>query len=298
MEALVLLLACMALGVVVARLGQPPPALAQGLNWWVVNLALPALVVSIVPRLVLSADLWFPVAAMWLVFLAGWAFFAVLGRTLAWLPQRVGALTLVCGLGNTAFIGYPLIEALRGPEALPVAAIADQAGVFVALAVGGSSVAALYAHGRVAPAMLARRVLLFPAFLALVTGLAVGQFGGLPPIAEAVAARLGNTLVPLALFSVGLQIRLRLPGSLWPAVAAGLSWKLVLAPAMTWSLAALLDIAPGIASITILQAAMAPMISAAILAQQHDLEPGLSGATLGLGILLSFATVPLVNALL
>ena len=101
----------------------------------------------------------------------------------------------------------------------------------------------------------------------------------------------------LALFSVGLQLRIRLPGALWPAVAAGLSWKLVLAPAMTWAFALLFDIAPGIASITILQAAMAPMITAAILAQQHDLEPELSGVTLGLGILLSFLTVPLISAL-
>lgn len=298
MESLVLLFACMALGVTVARLAQPPPTLAQGLNWWVLNLALPALVVSIVPRLALSADLWFPVAAMWGAFLAGWGFFVALGRALGWPPQRAGALTLVCGLGNTAFIGYPLIEALRGPEALPVAAIADQAGVFVALAVGGSFVVALYAHGRVAPAMLARKLLLFPAFLALVAGLVLGRLGGLPSPAEAIAARLGETLVPLALFSVGLQLRVRLPGALWPAVAAGLSWKLVLAPALTWALATLLDIAPGIADITVLQAAMAPMISAAILAQQHDLEPELAGVTLGLGILLSFATVPLVNALL
>jgi predicted permease len=42
---------------------------------------------------------------------------------------------------------------------------------------------------------------------------------------------------------------------------------------------------------------MAPMITAAILAQQHDLEPELSGVTLGLGILLSFLTVPLISAL-
>ena len=297
MESLVVLITCLALGVTVARIGQPPPALAPGLNWWVLNIALPALVLSIVPRLTLSVDLWYPVAAMWAVFLGGWGFFTLLGRALRWPARRIGALTLVSGLGNTAFIGYPLIEALRGPAALPVAAIADQAGVFLALAVGGTFVAAFYAHGRVTPAMLARKVLLFPAFLALVAGLLIGRLGGLPPLAESVAARIGSTLVPLALFSVGLQLRIRLPGALWPAVAAGLCWKLVLAPAMTWAFALLFDIAPGIASITVLQAAMAPMITAAILAQQHDLEPELSGVTLGLGILLSFLTVPLVSAL-
>jgi malate permease and related proteins len=46
-------------------------------------------------------------------------------------------------------------------------------------------------------------------------------------------------------------------------------------------------------SISVLQAAMAPMISAAILADQHNLDPPLANSVLGAGILLSLATVPL-----
>jgi malate permease and related proteins len=51
-------------------------------------------------------------------------------------------------------------------------------------------------------------------------------------------------------------------------------------------------------SIGVLQAAMAPMISAAILADQHRLEPQLANTVLGAGILLSLLTVPAWNALL
>ena len=40
------------------------------------------------------------------------------------------------------------------------------------------------------------------------------------------------------------------------------------------------------------------MVSAAILAEQHELEPALAGSVLGIGILLSLATVPWINALL
>ena len=43
---------------------------------------------------------------------------------------------------------------------------------------------------------------------------------------------------------------------------------------------------------------MAPMISAAILAAQNHLEPSLANTLLGFGIVLSFLTVPLANALL
>jgi predicted permease len=43
---------------------------------------------------------------------------------------------------------------------------------------------------------------------------------------------------------------------------------------------------------------MAPMISAAILADQYDLEPRLANTVLGAGILLCLVTVPLGNLLL
>ena len=51
-------------------------------------------------------------------------------------------------------------------------------------------------------------------------------------------------------------------------------------------------------TVGVLQAAMAPMISAAILADEHDLEPQLANTVLGAGIVLSLVTVPLGNLLL
>jgi predicted permease len=298
MQPFVLLVACLALGTLVARLARPPAGLADALNWWVVNIALPALVLSIVPELPLSADLWFPAAAMWLAFLGGWAVFAAAGRAFGWSGARIGAITLTCGLGNSAFIGLPLVEALRGREALPIAAIADQAGVFLSLAIGGSLVAALYSGGHVSAASVARRILLFPPFIALIAGLVLGATGGVPQAIQPVITRVGDSLVPLALFSVGLQLKLRLGPGQATAVATGLGWKLALAPGLVWLAGRAAGIEGDVLEVTVLQAAMAPMISGAILAQQNRLEPALANAVLGLGILLSFLTVPLVNRLL
>lgn len=298
MQALLLLVTCLALGALVARLARPPQGLADALNWWVINVALPALVLSMVPGLPLSPQLWFPAVAMWLVFVGGWAFFAAVGRVRGWTGARVGALTLTCGLGNSAFIGLPLIEALRGREALPVAALADQGGVFLALAIGGSLVAAVYSGDRPSAGSVARRIVLFPPFLALLAGLVLGATGGMPESAAPVVTRVGDTLVPLALFSVGLQLRLGIdPGHLGPVVA-GLGWKLALAPLLVWMLGHAAAIGGEVLEVTVLQAAMAPMISGAILAQRSRLEPALANAVLGLGILLSFATVPLVDRIL
>ena len=119
-------------------------------------------------------------ASMWIVFGLGWLLFALVGRTMGWSRGRIGALTLVCGLGNTSFIGYPMVEALRGKEGLALAVVSDQVGCFVALAIGGALVTSIYSGARVDFSAIAKRVLSFPAFIALLIGVLVGALGGWP----------------------------------------------------------------------------------------------------------------------
>jgi malate permease and related proteins len=295
MSALLLLFICLALGAVVARWFKPPPGLAQYLNWWVLNIALPALVLDLIPRIHFNPQLWFLVAAQWLVFGGAWLLFSLLGPRLGWSRKRIGALILVAGLGNTSFMGYPLLEALRGKDGLALAVVADQVGCFVALAIGGVAVTAVYAGRKLVLEEVARRILLFPSFIALVAGVVAGFCGGWPDALYQVLDRLGATLTPLALFSVGLQFRLHLGRSQLGALGLGLGWKLLLAPLLCLGLGLATGVSGLVLTVGVLQAAMAPMISAAILANQYELEPPLANTVLGAGILLSLATVPLAN---
>ncbi len=295
MSVLWLLLTCLALGALTARFAQPPALLHQSLNWWVLNIALPALVLDLIPTLHFDPDLWFLIVSMWGVFAGAWAVFAVLGRALNWSRGRIGALTLTCGLGNTAFVGLPMIEALRGKEGVALAVVADQLGCFIALAVGGITVAAIYSGRHIDFRTIARRIVFFPTFPCLPLGVLVGAMGGWSAPAHAVLDRLGTTLVPLALFSVGLQLRLRLGRSQAGALALGLGWKLAFAPLIVFCIGQALRVQAQVHTIAVLQAAMAPMISAAILADQYDLEADLANAVLGAGVLLSLLTVPAIN---
>lgn len=298
MSAFLLLGLCLALGMVTARVARPPVGLAHSLNWWVIQIALPALVLELIPRLHFNADLWFLVASQWLVFFGAFVLFRSLGRYLGWSRGRIGALILVCGLGNTSFVGYPLLEALRGREGLALGVVADQLGCFIMLSLGGVLVAVLYGGASAHPREIARKVLLFPAFLALLVGVAVGQLGGWPAAVEETLHRIGLSLSPLALFSVGLRLRLSLHRHQWLPVFVGLGWKLALVPALTLGLGVAFGMQGLLLSIAVLQTAMAPMISAAILADQHGLEPDLANAILGIGILLSLLTVPWWNTVL
>jgi malate permease and related proteins len=297
MSALLLLFICLALGFVVARYFKPPQGLAQYLNWWVLNIALPSLVLDLIPRIHFNPQLWFLVAAQWLVFGGAWLLFSQLGPRLGWSRGRIGALILVTGLGNTSFMGYPLIEALRGKDGLALAVVADQVGCFVALAVGGVAVTAVYAGRKLMLEEVLRRILLFPSFIALVVGVIAGLCGGWPDALHQVLERLGATLTPLALFSVGLQFRLHLGRSQLGALGLGLGWKLLLAPLLCLGLGLATGVSGLVLTVGVVQAAMAPMISAAILADQYGLEPPLANTVLGAGIVLSLVTIPLANAL-
>lgn len=298
MSALLILFVCLALGILCRRYASLPDGIVQGINWWVLNIALPALVLALVPHVAIDTRLWFPVAGMYITFFGAWLVFALLGRLFNWSAQRVGCLTLVCGLGNTSFMGYPMMEAMHGRPGLSLAVIADQLGCFPLLAAGGIVVASLYSGRAASAGFIARRVLTFPPFVCLVAGVVVGVLGGWPAAIDHVLMQIGATLTPLALFSVGLQFKLHLQREQADALVAGLGWKLLLAPLATLAVGMLTGVTGLTLTVGVLQAAMAPMISAAILADQYGLEPRLANTVLGAGILLSLATIPLGNLLL
>src|SRR5690625_3004231 len=121
-----------------------PEGLAQSLNWWVVYVELPALVLWQIVTLGPSWSLLLPVISMWLVFFGAWGLMALVGSWLGWSRGLVGCMVLTAGLGNTAFVGYPLIEALIGKEGRGIAVITDQVGSFLMLSVVCGVVSAVY----------------------------------------------------------------------------------------------------------------------------------------------------------
>jgi predicted permease len=138
----------------------------------------------------------------------------------------------------------------------------------------------------------------FPPFLALLLGIVVGRLGGWPPLLDGVFAPIGATLTPLALFSVGLQFKFHPGQRQLGAAACGLGWKLLLAPLLCWLAGTAAGVEGLVLTVGVLQAAMAPMVSAAILADEYGLDPALANTVLGAGIVLSLLTVPLANYLM
>lgn len=273
-------------------------ALANGLNGWVITVALPATILEWVPSLRPQADFWFLVTSQWLLAIVSALLFRWLGNRLGWTRSRIGAVTLLAGFSNTAFLGYPLLEALRGGGAVALGVVADELGCFMALAVGGAMVIAIYSGEQPSARTIIRRVVQFPPFLAVAAGLIMGALGGWPAIVPPVLHRLAQTLAPLALFSVGLRLQLRTPRDQRWAAGIALGWKLGLMPLLVWVTGRSLGVHGLTLTVGVLETAMAPMFTAAILARQNNFDPPLTDTVLSLGMLLSFLTVPAWSLLL
>lgn len=286
---------CLVLGVLARRSGKFPEGSAGPFNTFVLYVALPALVLRVMHRLEFVPSLLVAAVVPWLYYLAAGPFFRWLGPRLGLSKESVAALVLTGGLGNTAFVGLPMAEALLGSEGLAVAVVADQLGSFLVLSTLATLAAArASAEVELPLSALAKKVATFPPFVALVVSLLLRPVG-YPVWVESVLERLGALLTPLALFSVGLQLRLSGVKARLPALSLGLFYKLVLVPGVvTLGLLALPGLSPVVVQATVLQAAMAPMVSAAILAAEHRLDPELAVLMVGVGIPLSFVTAPLM----
>lgn len=291
MSNFLLLVICLLAGVLLRRAGRVGEHAHPALNAVIVHLALPAVTLRTLHTFEFDQDHLMPVLMPWLLFAVGALLFWALGRLMGLSRGQVGALTLVGGLGNTSFVGLPMIEALHGRDGLGLGLLIDQLGSYLALSTLGVAAAAWYAAGpRIGGREMLRRVLTFPPVIALALALLLRPLP-FPPALEMVLARIGDTLAPLALLSVGMQLRLDAIREHAHALALGLGYKLVLAPALVVGLLWTFDAAADMTSrVSVIEAAMPPMIGAGIVAAQAQLAPRLVSMMIGLGIPLGLVT--------
>ncbi|NTV13659.1 MAG: AEC family transporter [Desulfobulbaceae bacterium] len=299
MENFLITFAYLLFGMGCKRLRSFPDQTGTVLNLFVIYLSLPALVLLKIPELTFSSRILAPLLLPWLMLAVSAGLVLVLARLCNWDRPTTGCLLLLVPLGNTGFLGIPMVRAFFGEAAIPYAVLYDQFGSFLALATYGSLVLALYGSGGERPSFsgVAKKIATFPPFLALLTALVLKNH----PYPEAVThlcQALAATLVPVVMIAVGYQLTLRLNRAVLGQMGLGLLIKLVAAPLLALLLCRLAGLSDEPARVAIFEAGMPPMVSAGALAILADLSPPLTAALVGVGIILSFATLPLLHQLL
>ncbi len=298
MENFILIVLAISIGYLFRKLRIFPEEAAAILNRFVIFISLPAMILLQIPKLMLSMEILIPMIIAWIVMTVTALLTLVISNRFHFSKEVTGALMLVAVLTNSSFLGIPVINAYLGDEALPYILVYDQMGTFLALATYGIFVTAYYSNkSEINVQIMAVKILTFPPFISLVIAL---FFIGTPFPEEIlkVLATLANTIVPLALVAVGLQLQLKLPGHEIKPFGIALFIKLVIAPLIALVVVSMAGWSNLAASVSVMEAGMAPMVTAGAMASLSGLAPRLSSAIVGYGILFSFFTTALLFKLL
>lgn len=293
MDNLLLIFICLLIGVSFQYAKSFPKNMHVVLNQFVIYVSLPGLALYYIPKIEISTALLYPLGIAWLGFGLSFLFFYSLGKYLGWSKKLIGCLILTAGLGNTSFVGFPIIEALYGSKGIETAIVIDQPGTFVVMATLGIIVATLFSREALSPNAIVKKILFFPPFIAFVIAVLLNIFNvDFPVDFQSVFQRIGSTVTPIALIAVGLQLKIERKSKHLSFLAIGLLFKLMITPVFFFILYKKILGASGLMiDVSIIESAMAPMITGAILASTYGLKPKLSSMMVGIGIPLSFITI-------
>jgi len=299
MNQIILLIVCFLAGMLLNRSGKLPHNSHQALNGFIIYISLPALALLYIHNIKFSSSIILPVFMPWIVFLVlAVLMIFIFSKVFKFSKATTGCLMLTAGLGNTSFLGLPLIETYIGKEGLAPSILLDQLGTFLVLSTLGIYAAAHYSSGSTSFKVMLKRVATFPPFIALVIAMLLRPVA-YPEWFTFMLERLGSTLTPIALVSVGFQTKF----SEWKGkglpLGFGLGYKLIAAPLLVMILYYfLLRDEKTLFHTVVLESAMAPMITGGIVAMEYDLDPELAVWMLGAGIPVSFVTIRLWHEIL
>lgn len=293
MDNILLVFLCLIMGLAMQRVAAFPKNGHLALNQFVIYIALPALALYYIPKVSISTNLLYPLGIAWIGFLFSFAFFYLIGKRMGWPNRLIGCLVITAGLGNTSFVGFPIIQALYGEEGLKTAIIVDQPGSFVVMATLGIITAGIFSKGEPSRNEIIKKILFFPPFIAFALACVMNVLKlDFNDHFQTVFLKLGATVTPVALIAVGLQLKIDKESQHWKFLRLGLLFKLIITPAFFFLLYKIVLGGKGIpVDVSIMESAMAPMITGAILASNYGLKPKLSSMMVGIGIPLSFLSL-------
>lgn len=298
MENFVLILLAIVVGYVINRLNIFSKDAPTILNRFAIYISLPAMILLQIPKLSFSIDMIIPIIVAWLVMGISALLILFLSKVFSFSKEITGSLMLVSILTNSSFLGIPIINAYMGESAMPYVLVYDQLGTFIALATYGTFIASYYSNNsKITFKIITLKVLTFPPFLSLVVALfLIGvEFN---PIISKVLSSFASTIVPIALVAVGLQLQLKLPREEIKPFSVALIVKLIIAPLIAFVICKIFAWDNQASIVSIMEAAMAPMITAGAIASMAGLAPRLSSAIVGYGIIISFLTTGILFNLL
>ena len=261
----------------------------RGLNTLVLSFSQPALILHkmqmpTTPQLIIELA-WVFVLTCATIAIAGAIAFRIFGKEE---KNRRATLTVLSMVSNCGFMGYPVITATMGEDALIYAVMFVTAFNLMSWTLG-----AYFFGGR--KAMQPQRLLTNPTIIAVIGGMALFLTGWtLPSFVNSALDMMGATTTPLAMFVIGARlISLRREHLTDVKLLLVCALRLVIFPAMILLLR-LTPLPEMVVSSVYLCTAMPCAALTAMQAERWDCEKELASRGVALSTALSMLTVPLM----
>jgi predicted permease len=274
-----------------------------GVNAFVFYFALPVFLFNLVATSQLKNILNAPFVAAYLS--AGFSVFvvaALLGRLLFKVQPGEAALQgSAAVLGNTGYMGLPLVAAVFGEEAAIPLVLGLTLEVTLIIPFTIALVEATKGSGgwsRV-PSSVTGALARNPLIVAIFAGALISALGlGLPTPVENFTDLLGGTAGPCALFALGATLAGRSLSAGLGEVSYMTSFKLFVHPSAMWLTTQLFDVAPLWAAIAVLGASLPVAANVFILARQYDTYVDRISSAILLSTVVSVVTVSTLLAVI
>ena len=295
----IIIITYLLIGLILRKIPDFPENTAKTLNQFAIYVSMPALILLRLPHLALSREIMTPLVMPWFALLLSALLIWLLSRIFRWQRNVTGCLLLLVPLGNTSFFGIPMVRAFFGEQGIAYALLYDQFGSFLALASYGAAILSIYSshQTQLHVRYIVKRIIVFPPFIALILAI-LSQGVPFPDALNSLLSTLAGTLIPLVMIAVGMQLRLRLSRESTLHLVLGLSIKLVVIPIAALLVCRGFGLEGESVRVSIFEAGMPPMITAGALAVSADLSSDLAAAMVGIGMVASFATLPLIYQML
>ncbi|MEE3716815.1 AEC family transporter [Tumidithrix elongata RA019] len=218
-------------------------------------------------------------------------------RASSWSNSTQGSFLLAMMVGNTGYMGYPVILSVVGKEYFAYAVFYDLLGSTLGAYGLGVALAAYYGTSANAQDQkkwwvnIFDRLLRNPALWSLVLGLSISNVK-LPEIVEQVIKTISIPIVPLSLVMIGLQLS-QLPSiRKWGQAVTCLIIKMLLVPLVVGTGLMFFGVTGAPRLAMVLQMAMPPAFATLVIAQAYNLDKDLAVTSLAFGSVGLLFTLP------
>ncbi|MGD1075078.1 MAG: AEC family transporter [Thermodesulfovibrionales bacterium] len=277
--------------------GLDADSLRQAIGALVFNIFLPALCIKIIVTTTLDMETFLiPVTACVATvtgLVLSFGVYTLLGKALHIEQAQKGVLILASTFGNVTYLGLPVLTGLFGSEAAKYALFYDLLATTPLLWLVGAPLASRYGEGKRYEIRESLRTIgAFPPIWGICAGILIKLTGlPFPPVVLKPVSMLGDLVVPLMIFSIGLALSLPKVKHAY-VLAPAVIIKLAIIPFISYQTASILGVRATALASCLIEGAMPTMVLSLLIAARFKLDESLAAFLIVVTTLLSFATLP------